>query len=86
VTIEAAAELLSDTKVDERVVDRRRAVPVRTVVGRLPREQREVLALAFWGGYSHSEIATRTGTPPGTVKSRVRLAMNKLREILEDER
>jgi RNA polymerase sigma-70 factor, ECF subfamily len=55
-------------------------------VGRLPPEQREVLALAFWSGYSQSEIAARTDTPLGTVKSRVRLAMNKLRESLEDER
>ena len=86
VTIEAAAELLSDAKVDERVMDRLRAERVRAVVGRLPPEQREVLALAFWGGYSQSEIAARTGTPLGTVKSRVRLAMNKLRESLEDER
>ena len=86
VAIDAAAELLSDAKVDERVVDRLRAEHVRAVVGRLPAEQREVLALAFWGGYSQSEIATRTGTPLGTVKSRVRLAMNKLRESLEDER
>lgn len=86
VTIEAAAELLSDAKVDERVVDSLRAEHVRAVVGGLPREQREVLALAFWGGYSQSEIAARTRTPLGTVKSRVRLAMNKLRESLEDDR
>lgn len=86
VTIEAAAELVSDSRVDERVVGRLRAERVRAVVGALPPEQREVLALAFWGGYSQSEIAARTDTPLGTVKSRVRLAMNKLRETLEDER
>jgi len=86
VTIEAAAELLSDARVDERVVSAMRAERIRKIVGELPKEQREVLALAFWGGYSQSEIAARTGTPLGTVKSRVRLAMNKLRESLEDER
>lgn len=86
VTIEAAAELSSDSKVDERVLTNLRAEHVRAVVGALPPEQREVLALAFWGGYSQSEIATRTDTPLGTVKSRVRLAMNKLRESLEDDR
>jgi RNA polymerase sigma-70 factor (ECF subfamily) len=86
VTIEAAADLLSDARVDERVVSAARAERVRKVVGELPKEQREVLALAFWGGYSQTEIAARTGTPLGTVKSRVRLAMNKLRESLEDER
>jgi RNA polymerase sigma-70 factor (ECF subfamily) len=63
-----------------------RAERVRAVVRELPDEQRQVLALAFWGGYSQSEIAARTNTPLGTVKSRVRLAMNKLRERLEEER
>jgi RNA polymerase sigma-70 factor (ECF subfamily) len=86
VTMEAAAEFLSDARVDERVLDRLRGEHVRAVVSGLPPEQREVLALAFWGGYSQSEIATRTDTPLGTVKSRVRLAMNKLRESLQDER
>jgi len=84
--LEAAAELLSDARVDERVVSAMRAERVRKMVGELPKEQRDVLALAFWGGYSQSEIAARTDTPLGTVKSRVRLAMNKLRESLEDER
>jgi RNA polymerase sigma-70 factor (ECF subfamily) len=86
VSIDAAAELLSDARVDERVVSALRAERIREVVGELPVEQREVLALAFWGGYSQSEIAVRTNTPLGTVKSRVRLAMNKLRERLEEER
>jgi RNA polymerase sigma-70 factor (ECF subfamily) len=86
VSIEAAADLLSDARVDERVVNAMRAERIRKVVGELPKEQREVLTLAFWGGYSQSEIATRTDTPLGTVKSRVRLAMNKLRQSLEDER
>ena len=85
VTIEAT-ELIADSKVDERVIDRLRAERVRAVVGQLPPEQREVLALAFWGGYSQSEIATRTNTPLGTVKSRVRLGMTKLRERLVDEK
>jgi RNA polymerase sigma-70 factor (ECF subfamily) len=86
VTIDAAADLLSDARVDERVVSAMRAERIRKIVGELPKEQRDVLALAFWGGYSQSEIAARTDTPLGTVKSRVRLAMNKLRESLEDER
>ena len=55
-------------------------------VAELPAEQRDVLSLAFWGGYSQSEIAARTNTPLGTVKSRVRLGLTKLRERLVDER
>jgi RNA polymerase sigma-70 factor (ECF subfamily) len=86
VSMDAAAEFLADGKVDEQVVDALRAERVRNVVAELPAEQRDVLSLAFWGGYSQSEIAARTNTPLGTVKSRVRLAMTKLRERLVDER
>jgi RNA polymerase sigma-70 factor, ECF subfamily len=45
----------------------------------LPAEQREVIDLAYFGGLTQQEIAERTGTPVGTVKSRMRLSMEKLR-------
>ncbi len=48
----------------------------------LPREQRETIELAYFGGFSQSEIAKLTGQPLGTVKTRVRLALEKLRERL----
>jgi RNA polymerase sigma-70 factor (ECF subfamily) len=48
----------------------------------LPSEQREALELAFFGGLSHAEIAGRTAQPLGTVKTRIRLAMQKLRQRL----
>jgi RNA polymerase sigma-70 factor (ECF subfamily) len=48
----------------------------------LPPEQREVLELAYFGGLSQTEIAERTGQPLGTVKTRTRLAGQKLRERL----
>jgi len=48
----------------------------------LPREQREVLELAYFSGLSQSEIADRTGQPLGTVKTRTRLAAQKLRDCL----
>jgi RNA polymerase sigma-70 factor (ECF subfamily) len=51
-------------------------------IGALPSEQRQVLELAFFGGLSHSEIAARTAQPLGTVKTRIRLAMDKLRQRL----
>jgi RNA polymerase sigma-70 factor (ECF subfamily) len=48
----------------------------------LPAEQREVLLLAYYGGYTQREIAEMTGLPLGTVKSRTLVAMRKLREVL----
>jgi RNA polymerase sigma-70 factor (ECF subfamily) len=55
---------------------------IRLAVANLPTEQRRVLALAFFQGLSHSEIAGVLGEPLGTVKSRIRLAMMKLRDAL----
>ncbi len=72
--------------VDDRVIASLRAERVRLAVAALPVDQREVLALAYWSGLSQSEIALRLGAPLGTVKSRVRLGMAKLRERLAGER
>jgi RNA polymerase sigma-70 factor (ECF subfamily) len=55
---------------------------VRTALNELPDEQREVLELGYFSGLSQSEIADATGQPLGTVKTRMRLAMQKLREPL----
>ena len=51
----------------------------------LPPEQREVIMLAYFEGYSQSEMAKILNQPLGTVKTRVRLAMKKLRAALEGE-
>ncbi len=45
-------------------------------------EQREIVMFAYFGGLTHSEIANRLGQPLGTVKTRMRLALKKLREVL----
>jgi len=57
---------------------------VRAAMTRLPPEQRRVIELAYFFGLTHVEIAERTGDPLGTVKTRVRLGMRKLRESLAD--
>ncbi|GAC1516826.1 MAG: sigma-70 family RNA polymerase sigma factor [Gemmatimonadaceae bacterium] len=59
----------------------RRAQIVRAL-GELPKEQREALEFAYFGGLSQTEISDRTGIPLGTVKTRMRLALQKLRDRL----
>jgi RNA polymerase sigma-70 factor (ECF subfamily) len=56
-----------------------RARDVAAALTKLPPEQREVIVLAYFGGLSHSEIAEKTSLPLGTVKTRARLALDKLR-------
>lgn len=80
--IDEAVALVEEVAVEDRVITTLRAERVRAAVAMLPPEQREVLSLAFWSGLSQTEIAARTSVPLGTVKSRVRLGMAKLRERL----
>jgi RNA polymerase sigma-70 factor (ECF subfamily) len=56
---------------------------VRAALDSLPAEQRAALDLAYFEGLTHREIAERTGTPLGTVKTRVRLALEKLASQIE---
>jgi RNA polymerase sigma-70 factor (ECF subfamily) len=58
---------------------------VRAAVAQLPDDQQRVLALAYFNGYTHQEIANALQQPLGTVKTRLRLAMQKLRQILLEE-
>lgn len=56
---------------------------VRTLIATLPEEQRGLVVLAFYSGLSHSDIAARENLPLGTVKSRLRLAFQRLKRGLE---
>ena len=56
---------------------------VQHALGSLAVEQREVIEMAYFGGLSQSEIAAQMGEPLGTVKTRIRLGMKKLRSILD---
>jgi RNA polymerase sigma-70 factor (ECF subfamily) len=55
---------------------------VRSALGELPASQREALELAYFEGMTHSEIAERTGEPLGTIKTRLRSAVETLKRIL----
>ena len=70
-----------DPLMDAQSSERRRVVI--EAIGELPSEQREAIELAYFGGLSQSEIAARTRQPLGTVKTRMRLAMQKLRGSLK---
>lgn len=56
---------------------------VRAALAQIPQNQRQVLELAYFTGLSHSQIASRLGQPLGTVKTRIRLGMQSLRQLLE---
>lgn len=62
-----------------------RAGLVRGALADLPAEQREVLELAYFEGLTHAEIAERLAQPLGTAKSRIRLALQRLRRSLDPE-
>lgn len=79
-------DLPSDDRPEDAVDTRLWQRIVRQAVAALPEDQRRVLGLAFFQGYSHSEIAERLGEPLGTVKSRIRLAMQKLRDVFAAQR
>ena len=68
---------------DEEVIGAREGEAVRLALEKLPDEQRELVRLAFYNGWSHSKIAEDTNLPLGTVKSRLRLAFSRLRNELE---
>jgi RNA polymerase sigma-70 factor (ECF subfamily) len=86
-TDQVAASIPSDTpSPDVQFDEQEREVKVRAVLAELPADQMEVVTLAFMEGLPHSEIAKKLGLPLGTVKSRIRLAYNKLRSALEDLR
>ena len=60
------------------------AEQVKQAVEALPSVQREAVMLAYFSGLTHREVADRTGVPLGTVKGRMRLAMQKLRSLLAE--
>jgi RNA polymerase sigma-70 factor (ECF subfamily) len=76
----AVVRSASDPLLDVEHAERRTLVLA--ALAELPRDQREALELGYFGGLSQSEIAERTGQPLGTIKTRMRLAMQKLRERL----
>ncbi len=85
----ASAEGLEETQVapeftDVEALRRDEAKTVRLALGGLPGEQSRVIELAYFGGFTHTEIADMLETPVGTVKGRMRLGLEKMRRALEE--
>jgi RNA polymerase sigma-70 factor, ECF subfamily len=69
---------------DVEAARREEARHVRTALDTLPDDQRHTIELAYFGGFSHSQIADMLDTPIGTVKGRMRLGLEKLRNQLTE--
>ena len=69
-------------RTDVEVARRDEARTVRDAIGGLPAEQSQVIELAYFGGFTHTEIAEMLETPVGTVKGRMRLGLRKLKDRL----
>lgn len=79
------SEIQISTSLDpgENVTVYQRRARVLAALQLLPKEQRQVIELAYYHGLSHSQISVQTGISLGTVKTRIRLGLNKLKSALE---
>jgi RNA polymerase sigma-70 factor (ECF subfamily) len=71
-------------RTEEEALRRETAGEIRGALGKLPGEQSKVIELAYFGGFSHSEIAEILSLPMGTVKGRMRLGLEKIRGELAE--
>jgi RNA polymerase sigma-70 factor (ECF subfamily) len=78
---EGPGELRSTLRADETSPER---AALLSLVGELPPAQREAVFLSFFGDLTHAEIAARTQVPLGTIKSRIRCGLQRLREGYDD--
>src|SRR5215217_9774792 len=71
-------------RTDVEVARRDEAETVREAIGTLPSEQSQVIELAYFGGFTHTEISELLDAPVGTIKGRMRLGLKKMRHQLGD--
>ena len=79
---EIPVDLPLEGALDDDVLARLDAQHVRDALAKLPPEQRSLIELGFFGGVTHQELARRTDTPLGTVKTRIRSGLRRMRESL----
>jgi RNA polymerase sigma-70 factor, ECF subfamily len=73
----------ADQRTDAQAIENSTSLEIRGAIDELPSEQRRVIELAYFGGFTHAEIASMLGAPIGTVKGRMRLGLHKLRDQLQ---
>jgi RNA polymerase sigma-70 factor, ECF subfamily len=81
---DAVQRMAARGSTEAEVQRRDEATQVRSALSELPEEQRQVIELAYFGGFSHSQIADMLRLPAGTVKGRMRLGLTKLRLSLTE--
>ncbi|MGA7173041.1 MAG: sigma-70 family RNA polymerase sigma factor [Candidatus Dormiibacterota bacterium] len=84
VPLEEEPQLMALNDTWRSAADSMRRQAVQSALTKLPSEQGQILEWAYFGGLSQSEIAARVGLPIGTVKSRTRLALDRLRHLLAE--
>jgi RNA polymerase sigma-70 factor (ECF subfamily) len=79
------SSIADDADVSEAALGSEQRRIVMTALEQLPTEQRQALELAYFSGLTQQEIAARLGNPLGTIKTRMRLGLQKLRGILQGQ-
>ena len=82
--VEAEFQVDDSPLPDQRLADSQSQDRVRAALGRLSADQLQVIELSYYEEKAHGDIANTLGIPLGTVKSRLRLAMGRLRELLRE--
>ena len=83
---EGVAETIEakDPTPDDVAVTKEESATVKGVLDELPQDQRKVIELAYFNGFTHSEISEMLDIPLGTIKGRMRLGLEKMRSSLEE--
>lgn len=81
--VEISTEMPEDDALEDTAFANMNCQIVRDAMARLPEAERTLIQLGFFGGLTHQELARRTGAPLGTVKTRIRSGLRKLRTMLD---
>ena len=77
---------MESVETSDKVVERHEdEAKIHRILKKLPEEQAKMIFAAYYDQKSHRDIAEESGVPLGTVKSRIRLALNRMRALLDEE-